>query len=94
MALNASSLVVFFFVFPSLVASLLFWLMPYSLVLGFIAVAVYVRERHSVMKSAAPPRRWAIARVLSLSIVMLGFVVLSIVLLHNSQLGSFDPGGP
>lgn len=92
-ALNASALAWFFFVFPSIVSALLFWLMPYSLVLGFIDVVLYVRERHAVSRSAAPPRQWAIVLVLSLSIVMFGIVVLGIVLFHDAQLGNFDPGG-
>jgi polyferredoxin len=93
LAVNVSSLVWFFFVFPSIVAALLFWLLPYSLVLGVIDGAVYVRERHAVSRSSAPPRRWAVTLVLSLSIVMFGFVVLCLVLFHGAQLGNFDPGG-
>ncbi len=91
--LNASSLVLFFVAFPSLVAALLFWLLPYSLVLGVIDVAVYVRERHAVTRSSAPPRPWAITLVFSLSIAMFGIIVLSIVLFHGAQLGNLDPGG-
>jgi hypothetical protein len=93
LAVNASSFVVFFFVFPSISATLLFWLMPYSLVLGVIDMAVYVRERHTVSMSSAPPRSWAVTLVLSLSIVMFGLVVLCIALFHGAQLGPLDPGG-
>ena len=93
LAVNASSLVVLFFVFPSISAALLIWLMPYSLVLGVIDVAVYVRERHAVSMSSAPPRSWAGTLVLSLSIVMLGLVVLCVALFHGAQLGPLDPGG-
>lgn len=93
LALNASSLVWFWFVFPSIVAALLFWLMPLSLALGIADVAVYVRERIAGPRSSAPPRPWAIIVVLSLSIVMFVLVVLCIVLFHDAQLGNFDPGG-
>jgi len=67
--------------------------MPYSLVLGANDVGVYVRERRAVSRSSAPPRRWAINPVLSLSVVMLGIVVLCIALFHGAQLGNLDPGG-
>jgi len=56
-------------------------------------VALYVRERHAVSKSSAPPRRWAVNLVLSLSIVMFVLVVLCVVLFHGAQLGNLDPGG-
>jgi len=93
LAVNASSVALLFFVFPSIGAALLFWLMPYSLLIGVIDVAVYVRERHAVSRSSAPPRRWAVTLVLSLSVVMLGLVVLCIVQFHAAQLGPLDPGG-
>ncbi len=93
LAVNVSSLVFFLVVIPSIVAGLLFWLMPYSLVLAVIDVAVYVRERQAVSRSSAPPRRWAVTVVLALSVVVFGLVVLCIVLFHGAQLGNFDPGG-
>jgi hypothetical protein len=94
LAVNASSLVYFLVVIPSIVAGLLFWLMPYSLVLGVVDVAAYVRERQAVSRSTGPPKRWAVTLVLALSIVMFGLVVLCIVLFYDAQLGnSFDPGG-
>jgi hypothetical protein len=94
LAVNASSLVYFLVVIPSIVAGLLFWLLPYSLVLGVIDVAVYVRERKAVSGSSGPPKRWAVTLVLALSIVMFGLVVLCIIVFHGAQLGnSFDPGG-
>ena len=94
LAVNASSLVCFLVVFPSICAALLFWLMPYSLVVASVGVAIYVRERHAVSRSSAPPPRWAVSLVLSLSIVMFGLVVLCIVLFHGAQLGnSLDPAG-
>ncbi len=94
LAVNAVSLVCFIVVFPSITAALLFWLMPYSLLLGSVGVTLYVRERHAVSKSSAPPPRWAVTLVLSLAIVVFGLVVLCIVLFHGAQLGnSLDPGG-
>src|ERR1700728_4523464 len=93
LALNASSLVWLLLVAPAIVAALLFWLMPLSLAVGLADVALYVRERRAVSRSSARPRRWAIIVVLSLSIAMLVFVVLSVVLFHDAQLGSLDPGG-
>jgi hypothetical protein len=92
-AVNASSLVFSYFVFSSIATLLLFWLMPYSLVLGVIDAAIYVHERRAVSRSSAPTTRWAITLVLSLSILMLGIVVLCISLFHSAQLGQFDPGG-
>ena len=93
LAVNASSLVWSLLVFPSIVAALLFWLMPLSLALGVADVAVYVRERLAVSRSSAPPRRWAVIVVLSLSIVTFVLVVLCVVLFHDAQLGNLDPGG-
>jgi hypothetical protein len=93
LASNASSLAWFLLVDPSLVAALLFWLMPLSLALGAADVAVYVRERRAVLRSSAPPRRWAIIVVLSLSLSMFVLVVLCVVLFHDAQLGNLDPGG-
>jgi hypothetical protein len=93
LATNALSLVGFLLVFPSIVAALLFWLMPLSLAVAVAGVAVYVRERHAVSRSSAPPRRWAVNLVLSLSIVMLVLVILCVVLFHDAQLGNLDPGG-
>lgn len=92
-ALNASSLVWFLLVFPSIVAALLLWLMPLSVALGVADVAVYVRERLATSRSSAPPRRWAVILALSLSIGMLVLVVLCVVLFHGAQLGNLDPGG-
>ncbi len=92
-ALNASSLVWFLLVFPSIVAALLFWLMPLSVALGIVDIAVYVRERLAASTSSAPPRRWAVILVLSLSIGMFLLVALCIVLFHDAQLGNLDPGG-
>lgn len=93
LAANTLSLVGFLLVFPSIVAALLFWLMPLSLAVAVADVALYVRERHAVSKSSAPPRRWAVNLVLSLSIVMFVLVVLCVVLFHGAQLGNLDPGG-
>jgi hypothetical protein len=94
LAVNVSSMVLFLFVFPSVVAALLFWLVPYSLVIAVIDMAIFVRERDAVLRSSMPPRRWAVTLVLSLSTVMFGCVVLCILLFHRAQLGnSFDPGG-
>jgi uncharacterized membrane protein len=93
LALNASSLVWFLLVFPSIVAALLFWMMPFSVALGVADVAVYLRERLAVSTSSAPPRQWAVILALSLSIVMFLLVVLCIVLFHDAQLGNLDPGG-
>jgi hypothetical protein len=93
LAVNTSSLVCFLFVIPSIVAALFFWLMPFSLVLAITDVAVYVRERRAVAGSSAPARRWAVNLDLSLSVVLLGVVVLCIVLFHGAQLGNLDPGG-
>jgi hypothetical protein len=93
LVLNASSLVWFLLASPSIVAALLFWLMPFSLALGVADVAVYVRERLAVSGSAAPPRRWAIIVVLSLSIAMFVLLVLCVVVFHDAQLGNLDPGG-
>jgi hypothetical protein len=80
-------------VFPSIVAALLFWLLPLSLVLGVVDVAVYVRERLAASGSSAQPRGWAVILVLSLSIATFVLVVLCIVLFHDAQLGNLDPGG-
>lgn len=94
LAVNTLSLVYFLVVNPSIVAGLLFWLMPYSLVLAVVDVAVYVRELQAVSKSSGPPKQWAVILVLALSMVVFGLVVLCIVLFHGAQLGnSFDPGG-
>jgi hypothetical protein len=90
---NALSLVCFLVVIPSIDAALLIWLMPFSLGLGGIDTAVYVRERLAVSRASAPPRRWVVVLVFSLSIVMLVLVVLCIVLFHDAQLGNLDPGG-
>ncbi len=92
-ALNALSLVWFLLVFPSIVSALLFWLMPLSVALGIADVAVYVRERLAASTSSAPPRRWTVILVLSLSIGMFLLVVLCIVFFHDAQLGNLDPGG-
>lgn len=93
LAVNASSLVWFLLVFPSIVAVLLFWLMPFSLALGVADLAIYVRERLAISRSAAPLRQWAVILFFSLSILMFGLVVLCIVLFHDAQLGNLDPGG-
>jgi hypothetical protein len=93
LTVNASSLVWFWLVFPAIVAALLFWLMPLSLALVIADVAVYVRERLAVSRSSAPPGRWSIIVLLSLSTVMFVLVVLCIVLFHDAQLGNLDPGG-
>lgn len=93
LALNAGSLVCFLVVTPSVVAGLLFWLMPFSLVLAITDAVVYIRERRAVAGSSTPARRWAVALDLSLSILLLGLVALSIALFHGTQLGNLDPGG-
>jgi hypothetical protein len=92
-AVNASSLVVFLFLFPSISAALLLWLMPFSLVLAVIDVALYVRERQAVSTSSVPPRPWAVTLALLLSAAMFGLVVLCVALFHGAQLGPLDPGG-
>jgi hypothetical protein len=93
LALNASSLVWFLLVFPSFVAALLFWLMPFSMALGVADISVFLRERLALSTSSAPPRQWAVTLALSLSIGMFLLVVLCIVLFHDAQLGNLDPGG-
>jgi hypothetical protein len=93
LAANALSLVCFLVVFPSIVAALLFWLMPFSLVLGGIDTAVYARERLAVSRASAPPRRWVVILVLSLSVAMFVLVVLCVVLFHDAKLDNLDPGG-
>ena len=93
LAINASSLVWFLFVDPSIVSALLFWLMPVSLAVGVADVAVYLRERLAVSRSSAPPRKWAVIVLLSVSMVTFVLVVLCVVLFHDAQLGNFDPGG-
>ena len=93
LAVNALSLMWFFLVSPSIVAALLFWLMPLSLALGIANAAVYVRERRAMSRSSAAPRRWVVILVLSLSIVMAMILALCIVLFHGAQLGNLDPGG-
>ena len=93
LALNASSLVWFLLVFPSFVAALLFWLMPFSMALGVADISVFLRERLALSTSSALPRQWAVTLALSLSIGMFLLVVLCIVLFHDAQLGNLDPGG-
>ena len=90
---NASSLVWFVVVVPSIVEALLFWLMPFSLVLAVVDLGVYVRERIAISRSFPPPRRWAVILAFSLSIIMFVVVILCIVLFHDAQLGNLDPGG-
>lgn len=93
LAVNMSSLVCFLVISPSIVAGLLFWLMPFSLVLGVIDGTVFVRERRAVSGSSAPTRQWAVTLVLLLSILTFVVVVLCVVLFHGAQLGNLDPGG-
>ena len=93
LAVNSLSLVWFLLVSRSIVAALLFWLMPFSLVLGVADTAVYVRERLAVSGSSVPPRPWSIIIALVLSTIVFTLLVLCIVLFHSAQLGNLDPGG-
>ena len=88
LVVNTLSLVVLLFVFPSISAALLFWLMPYSLVLCVVDVAVYVRERRAVSISSPPTKSWAVSLVLSLSIAMFGLVILCIALIPRCPAGA------
>lgn len=93
LTVNASSLLWFLVVSPSIVAAPLLWLMPLSLCLCVIDVTVYLRERLATSRSSVPPRRWVIHVIFSLSLVMFVLVVLCVALFHNAQLGNLDPGG-